>query len=750
VSRVAPEAKRPPAARRGLAPVGAVRSGAGLLTGSRAVWLPAGVVGTIFLGLLVWQLALPRPYYTGTNSVGMRSVVATVNAGQKLCVPDLHLPASTGRVQLALFGQPPRFAAELTVSAAGRSVTSRMAGVPGPTLLAFPQATIPTRPASPASVPATICVAPLGSSISVGGTAGLQSNQVPASLDGVPVANRVAVWFLPPAGSERSLLASAGAIFARAALFRPGAVGAWTYPVLLFGLLPLLWVASLVLLARAATGRATRMFGRALRPGIAIALIAFVNAAAWALITPAFNAPDEPDHFAYAQYLATTGHAPAHSDNARPPYSTDEGMAVNAVDLPSEVGLTETRPPWLAVEQRQWERERASVRHPADNGGGITAAASSHQPAYYLLVAPAYEAVRSQSPFSQLTAMRLGSALLGALVAFCAYGIVSELLPGRRVAALAAGLLVAFQPMFGFISGAVNNDNGVNAAAALSLYLLIRALRRGLTWRLALALGATLAITPFMKETGYEIYPPVAIGLLGILWRRRRLPDLRALALPAAALAAAFALVRGGWSLLQGVFYPTIAGHSSALGGTSASGAIRAAEQMPTRFLVYLWEIFLPRLPFMAEHLPPGWPFRAIYVVSGWGAFGWDVLTFPSWVYEVIVIAMGLVGLLALSAAVRFWPAVRARGFEAAVIVLFPISTSVAVEATFFNGGAPLPIREQGRYIFPAISALAAIAVAGTFGLGRRWHVPLATTLVVAVIGMSYASQWLTLGSFFT
>ena len=38
-----------------------------------------------------------------------------------------------------------------------------------------------------------------------------------------------------------------------------------------------------------------------------IALIAFANAASWALITPAFNAPDEPDHFAYGQYLATTG-----------------------------------------------------------------------------------------------------------------------------------------------------------------------------------------------------------------------------------------------------------------------------------------------------------------------------------------------------------------------------------------------------------------------------------------------------------
>ena len=161
----------------------------------------------------------------------------------------------------------------------------------------------------------------------------------------------------------------------------------------------------------------------------------------------------------------------------------------------SQVSLPETRPPWLRGDEVAWEHE-TSTMPPADNGGGYTPAASPHQPAYYLLVAPAYELVRSQSTFSQLTAVRLASALLGALVAFCAFGVVREMLPRWPVAALAAGLLVAFQPMFGFISGAVNNDNGVNAAAALSLYLVIRGLRRGLTWRLALALGATLALGP--------------------------------------------------------------------------------------------------------------------------------------------------------------------------------------------------------------------------------------------------------------
>jgi Predicted membrane protein (DUF2142) len=716
------------------------------LTGARAVWLPALLTGALFLGLILWQLAIPRSFYTGTNSVGVTSVVASLKTGDRLCVRDLNLPAETARVQLAVFAHRPRFTANIELSTSRLGVHSRMVGVPGPTSLVYANAAIPRQAHSPSSVPATLCITPLDGPIELGGMIGLQGNQVPALLNGVPVSNRVAVWFLPAAGDQRSLLASIGRIFARASLFRPGVVGAWTYPLLLFGLLPCVWALSLILMLRAATGRPLTFRGRVLRPALAIALIAFANAGTWALITPAFNAPDEPDHFAYAQYFAETGHAPGRTA-VRPPFSTDETLALWAVDIYSQVSKSDARPPWLGLEQERWQAQRDTVSHPTSDGGGLTPAGSPHQPAYYALLAPAYELVRSESPFSQLTLMRLVSALLGAIVAVCAFGIVRELLPRQRVAAVAAGLLVAFHPMFGFISGAINNDNGVNASAAISLYLLIRGLRRGLTWPAALALGAALAITPFMKESGYEIYPAVAVGLLGIAWRRNPLRNLPAWI----SFAGAFAFVRGGWSLLQPVFYPAVAGHASNAGGLSASGTLTTALHMPGRFLVYLWELFLPKLSFMGTLFPPGWPFREIYVVRGWGAFGWYVWIFPNWVYLVIILAMALVGVLALSAAAREWVAARRRFWEIAVIALVPVCTLVAVEAVFFapNGGR-IVVAEQGRYIFPAITALAAIAVAGTFGFGRRLQVPLATVLVFAMIGLSYASQWLTLGSFFS
>jgi hypothetical protein len=720
------------------------------LGGAGGVWWPATIVGVLTLGLIVWQLTIPRNYYTGTDSVAISSIVANVDVGQTLCIPGMDLPGETGRIQLALFAQRPRLEAAVSVIASGKTTVSRAGQITGGGNEALLQAPIPVRPSSPASVPATVCVRPLDGPVGVGGMIGLPAGYLPARLDGAPEEQRIAVWFLPPAGKQRSLFASAGAIFSRAALFRPGIVRAWTYPVLLFVLLPLAWAAALLAMLRSAVGRTLRVRGRVVSWGALIALVAFVNAGSWALITPAFNAPDEPQHFAYSQYLATTGHAPAPTPDGRPEYSTDEVLALNAVDLYAQSSSPVGRPPWLAVQQQAAERFRAATKpHPSNNGGGATASASPHAPGYYGLTALAYELVRSQSVFSQLTVMRLVSSLLGALVAACAFGIVRELLPRQQFAAVAAGLLVAFHPMFSFMAGAINNDNGINAAGALSLYLLIRGLRRGLTWRLALGLGATLAMAPLMKKTGYEIYPPAVLGLVGIAWRNHRLRDTRAWA----ALIGAFAAVQGGYSLiLAPTFYPSsVAGRPASSGTGAATGALVSAEHMPGRFLVYLWELFLPRLSFMGELFPPGWPFYQVYVERGWASFGWYTFDFPRWVYSIIVFAMIAIGLLALATAVRNWSFVRRRGFELAVIALFPVSVLVAVEAAFFDPtGGRTVVAEQGRYIFPAIAALAAIAVAGTFGFGRRWQIPLASVLVVSMMALCYASQLLTLSSFFT
>src|SRR3954452_22673393 len=139
--------------------------------------------------------------------------------------------------------------------------------------------------------------------------------------------------------------------------------------------------------------------------------------------------------------------------------------------------------------------------------------------------------------------MRLVSALLGALTGACAFLLLRELVPRHPTVAVAAGVLVAFEPMFGFMSGSVNNDMGVNAAGAVLLLLLIRELRRGLSVPLAIGIGAAVAVAPLMKASGFELWPAAAVGLIGAVWRRRWTPALRNAGVAVAACAGVF----GGW-----------------------------------------------------------------------------------------------------------------------------------------------------------------------------------------------------------
>lgn len=705
--------------------------------GARLVWRAAALVGAVFVILIGWQLVKPRDYYTGTNSVGVRSIVATVEQGQQLCVPGLHVPAGTGGVRMTAFGEPDQFDLSLRLRAGAETLTAPVVnsaqGGGGVRLDAYFDEPV----GSDAGTPATICVTAERGAAQIGGMAGLQGDQEPNLLAGRRLDNRVAVKFVPPAGDQRSLIASMGDIFSRAALFRPGIVGPWTYPLLLFVMLPLTWFAGLRLLSAAAAGRRNR-----LRPGLVIALVAFVNAGAWALITPAFQTPDEPDHVAYAQHVAETGHQPQQAQGDLPAFSTDLTYALDGMRTYSVVTIGDARVPWLRADEDHWKQLRASAPHPGDNGGGFTVAAAPHHPPYYALLAPAYLATEGQSPYSQVTAMRLVSALLGALVALAAYGIVRELLPRRRLAAAAAGLLVALHPMFTYMAGAINNDNGVNAAAAVTLYLLVRALRRGPSWRLMLALGAMIALLPLMKGTGLALYPAIAVGLLGVLWRhhgRSALPGW-------ATLAGAFVVLRGLWSAVRGSFR-----EEGATGGAiSASNSVSAALDQPFGYISYLWQFFLPRLPFMQDKFVQRWPAFDIYVVQGWGAFGWYTFAFPQWVYGVIVGVMALVALGAVAAVVRERVAALRLGWELVVIALVPLCVVVAVEAAYFAPGGRSVLAEQGRYIFPAIAALATIAVGGTFALGRRWHAALATALVVAVIGFGFASRLVALTGFYT
>jgi hypothetical protein len=720
---------------------------AAVFAGDRRVWRVAAIAAVPVLLLIAFNALRPRFYYTGTNSVEVYSYLLVAPAHVPVCVPGLQLPAGSAFVRLRVTTPTrTRPSLHMALQVGSRTIRSDLPPLLVPanriSNVDFP---IPQTSQRPAAAPASLCVSADGP-IMWGGTPLSKSGAEPPTRRGVKLSARVAVWYLPPAGMRRSYLQAAGAIFKRAALFRPGVVGAWTYPVLLFLVLPAIALLAIRCLALGVAGRGRRL-------GAWLFAIAAINACCWALITPVFQGPDEVDHFAYVQSLVERGEGPSH-DPASPlqRWSGSENRALEDMSFFTDHQVGDTHAPWLASQQRTYEAEIARVHPHANDGGGYTTSAA-HGPLYYLALAPAYLATRHASVFSQLTLMRFTSALLGALVVLFTFLLARELAPGRPWLAVLAALLVAFEPMYGFISGIVNNDVGVNACAAALELLLIRMLRRGLTIPWGALTGAVLIALPIVKGTGLSLYPVAGLVFLATLWRHRSRADLYgwvALALGAILVAELSAHVLGG---LQ----PVASSTGSAAISSNASAVSNALHHIPT-FLSYLWQALLPRLPFMTNYFPPpahpGFVFFndpgfTIFVERGWAAFGWYVVFFPMWVYIVIFLSMALALPLSAWAARREWSWLRRNGFEALAVIAMPAAVIAGFEAAYFTSTPHAVIAEFGRYAFPAIGPLALLVVGALHAFGRRRMVIPAVGLLVAMVGLSYASQLLTLTSFY-
>jgi hypothetical protein len=182
-----------------------------------------------------------------------------------------------------------------------------------------------------------------------------------------------------------------------------------------------------------------------------------------------------------------------------------------------------------------------------------------------------------------------------------------------------------------------------------------------------------------------------------------------------------------------------------------ASGGTSSVTSAIGGKLVYLWEVFFPRLPFMHAHWNPGqWPFFDIYIQRGIGGLGWYAVYFPTWVYDVVLWVTISAGALAIVAAWRRFAAVRVRWRELVFLMLVIAGVLAAVEFQYYAVTPRLVLAEQGRYAFTALVPIAALAIAGLFALPRRWATAIATAMVVAMIVLAYAARLLYLTQTYT
>ena len=693
------------------------------------------------LGLLVLVAAIVATVwltegsrrFAGTNSVAPVDTVATVPGGRRLCVRRLWMPPGADAVSMLLGNSRAAGTAVALSLSTPEGRRSARATVPSRPTRAV---VFPVRPLRRGS-PVTACLRPAGTLDYVGGTKTnpfLGVNYTPrplptrgppqADVDGAPLkAGLVGVRFLAP--GQHSAADELGAAGSRASLFRPGIVGSWTYVALLV-VVPLLWILGLLLLLDPERRR---------RPVLIVAALAFVNAAAWSIITPPFEGPDEEAHVAYATHLAETGKSPKH--DLRLPYaSTEIRLAIEATHHFTVFrSPLETRPPWEARDQRGYERAVAERHAARDDGGGETGA-TNYGPAYYGVEAVGYR-LAGGSLFNRIFVMRLLSALLAAITVAFVYAAVAELLPGRRWPAVAAALAVSFQPMFGFISGVVNPDAAANLAGAALLYLAIRAMRRGLTVGVAAALAAVFVVGAVAKTTVITLAPALLLAVV-IAARRRR--PARRVWLALGGTLAGVALV---WVAIASLLGRTTAPQNTTQAALPDSAGVASQMVHLSDRLVYMWQVFFPPLPGMKDiyvgpDLVPAW---TIYVKRAWGSFGWLTIEFPRVVYLAIALALLVVIGLAVRAALRERPAVRARTGEIAVLALAFVSVALSAHYGLARANPSGFVLEQGRYLFPAVIAAAVVGIAACYGLGRRRAQALALVLVTAMMLLSGLSQ---------
>jgi 4-amino-4-deoxy-L-arabinose transferase-like glycosyltransferase len=469
------------------------------------------------------------------------------------------------------------------------------------------------------------------------------------------------------------------------------------------------------------------------------ALVACLNAACWSIVTPPFQSPDEPAHFAYTQQLAESLKLPTSSERS---FSPEEEAVLRDIRQYEVHGSPENHTISSAGEQRRLQEDLD--KHLSRRGGGGVEGAYSSPPLFYLLQTVPYGIASAGSLLDQLAAMRLLSALMGGLTALLVFLFVREALPAEPWAWTVGGLGVALMPLLGFMSGAMNPDAMLAAVSAAAFYCLARAFRGGLTRGLAIAIGVTMAVGFLTKLNFIGLAPGIAIGLIVLSLRAARTEGRRA-----AYLSLALALGIAASPLWLYVIVNLLSSHPG-LGIVSGSLKLQSAHGSILSKLSYVWQLYLPRLPGMANDFPGLFTAHRLWFDRYVGFYGWLDTSFPLWVDAIALPLGGIIALLCARALVIGRSVLRARGAEILVYALmaFGLLMLIGLGSFFDKSSEGLGFAEP-RYLLPLAALLGAGLALAARGAGRRWGPMVGAGILVLFFAHDLFSQLLVIARYY-
>jgi hypothetical protein len=399
-----------------------------------------------------------------------------------------------------------------------------------------------------------------------------------------------------------------------------------------------------------------------------IVAIYLALAVTYSVVNPLHEATDELRHFRYVRYIADFGRLPVQDGGPgsaqahHPPlYYATAALASAWVRLDDPLYEPAQNPHWS---YRYWEvgaDNKNQYIHPPDEGWPYRGVSLAAHLARWITV------------------------LWGAGAVWITYRLGRLTFPDRPEVGLAAMAFVAFNPMFLYLAGAVNNDvPAALAGSALSLACLV-VLRDGLTTRRAVALGVLYGLALLVKFNLAAMLAVIELALILAAWRARG-----ATSRPAWAFVRANLIVGGLAALIAGWWFY----RNSVLYG-EPTGFVRVTQ---------LWGVRDPRrsLPLALAEMPHAWS-------SLWARFGYGQIPLPTPYYTAmaVVCGAGLVGLIAYLVAHR--RDLSQQGCGLAVLG----ATVVVMWAVLFGYTALQPAGAMGRFFFPALPALAVLVAGG-------------------------------------
>jgi 4-amino-4-deoxy-L-arabinose transferase-like glycosyltransferase len=385
-------------------------------------------------------------------------------------------------------------------------------------------------------------------------------------------------------------------------------------------------------------------------------------ACAFAFLVPPLEAPDEPQHLNYINYVASHSRLPNQ-------YNPDQSVFGQGHQHPLYYMLA-------ALFVRASGSSEIQVEARRNPRGGPSVGASQTVPRYDHSGRSLFPTTTDAVLFYGL---RLGSIVIGALNLLLLWRVAGLFFPNSpwRLFAL---FLAATLPQFLFLSAVISNDNLANLFATATIYSCLRILEDPSRTRAYVAAGLCLGLGILAKKTILTFVPPVGLVLLLVLVRsprgevRRLLP--RVLLVPALTL-----LVSGGLFLRNRLLY----------GEWLAS---RMEEQTLT-------DLFTPRSlsdPYFRDILP-GWLLSSFV-----GRFGWMSVSLPTFAY----LGYALLGMVSCFGLIAHVIATRFRDVKVFVALAFLASTVAGI--VYYNLSFP---QAQGRYLFPVLSLLTVLATIG-------------------------------------